>query len=377
MNMDAHTEACLQAMLDKKQMQVLHIGGGWQDEGTDTVLTLLGNEHYRANVRIKPQVMCEMAGVQYPMPMSAKPANGDEYYAASPQGVDQHTWRNDDEDLEWLDQGASMTIVIPDVLTPKGTKCWGKNVNDQEWVEGKFIAFNGAYFVVEVSELAVFLRQCRLDDPIEGWVENTGTAPDLQGLIDLKMGGSIVTDVKAASWNWDLTRPSGGRITHWRYPRTETKEQPMTPHPQADILRRIADGENLEGRVWSFSNQANCWIQWSSWAVLINHEPNYVISDEPGVPPPLPRKMIQLRKDGPWYYQGETVAPGDDVMVWCIWHLNATAEHSESTWKCWDNKTQAKMLRLGLVHLSEENYRLHMTALEDLMLWAHEQGGVK
>ncbi len=34
-------------------------------------------------------------------------------------------------------------------------------------------------------------------------------------------------------------------------------------------------------------------------------------------------------------------------------------------------------LRLGLVHLSEANYKLHMAALEDLLTWAHEQGGVK
>lgn len=150
----------------------------------------------------------------------------------------------------------------------------------------------------------------------------------------------------------------------------------MKPHPQADILRRIAGGENVKDRFWSYVESDRCWVACSPVELLADPGWLYAISDEPGVPPPLPRKMIQLRQGGPKYYQGETVAPGDDVEVWCIWHLNATAEHSESTWKCWTQDVQAKMLRLGLVHLSEASYRLHMAALEDLMLWAHE-GGVK
>ena len=265
-----------------------------------------------------------------------------------------------------------MTIVIPDARTPAGVKCWVRDYEDRPWAEHVFegmLTASGYPFLAYSRNW----RFCRLDDPVEGWVSNTGTMPDVNGPIDLKFENArTLAPQKAASWNWDLNRPPGGRITHWRYPRT--KEPEMKPHPQADILRRIADGEELIDRVWSFSGPSNRWIKCGPWAVLVNPGWTFAVSDEPGVPPPLPRPMIQLRPGGPKYYRGETVAPGDDVMVWCIWHLNATAEHSESTWKCWTQDVQAKMLRLGLVHLSEANYKLHMAALEDLMLWAHARG---
>lgn len=100
--MDEHVRACLQAILDGKQMQ-LNLKAGWTDMEADSALNWLGGtSDLRVNVRIKPQVMCELAGIEYPMPMSAKPANGDDYYVASPQSVDQHTWRDDSADDEWL-----------------------------------------------------------------------------------------------------------------------------------------------------------------------------------------------------------------------------------------------------------------------------------
>lgn len=103
MNMDEHTEACLRAMLEKppKQMQ-RRVSDKWGDCTYDDALGWLGNPYMRGHIRIKPQIMCELAGVQYPMPMSARRADGDDYYVASPQGVDHHTWRNDDADEEWL-----------------------------------------------------------------------------------------------------------------------------------------------------------------------------------------------------------------------------------------------------------------------------------
>lgn len=92
------------------------------------------------------------------------------------------------------------------------------------------------------------------------------------------------------------------------------------------------------------------------------------ISDKPGTPPPLPRKMIQLRKDGPKYYQGETVAPGDEAIVWVACF---PGKPDVSRWKSWRGLDRDSLLRLGLVHLSEANYKLHAAALEDLLEWAH------
>lgn len=101
------------------------------------------------------------------------------------------------------------------------------------------------------------------------------------------------------------------------------------------------------------------------------------ISDEPGVPPPLPRPMIQLRKDGPKYYQGETVAPRDDgTGVWIAMTPEGLVSNHRP-WLAWPKWLREFALRNGLVHLSEANYKLHMVALEDLLMWAKEQGGVK
>ncbi len=101
--MDEHVESCLRAMLDKKQMQWM-LGSAWYDCTMGDALEWLGKDFMRGHIRVKPepQVMCELAGVQFPMPMSARRADGDDYYVASPQGVDHHTWRNDSADEEWL-----------------------------------------------------------------------------------------------------------------------------------------------------------------------------------------------------------------------------------------------------------------------------------
>ncbi len=99
--MDEHTEACLLAILAEKQMQRM-LASEWHDCTMGEALEWLGKDFMRGHIRIKPQVMCELAGAQYPPPMSEALNYGNDYYVASPQGVDQHTWRNDDEDLEWL-----------------------------------------------------------------------------------------------------------------------------------------------------------------------------------------------------------------------------------------------------------------------------------
>lgn len=148
----------------------------------------------------------------------------------------------------------------------------------------------------------------------------------------------------------------------------------MTPHPQADILLRIADGEDLTDRLWCRAKKGSGWLQCVFHGVLLSDSDSdwtFAISDEPGVPPPLPRPMIQLRKDGPKYYRGETVAPADDVEVWL-----ARPAILNNSGRFADFYQRDESLRLGTVHLSEANYKLHMAALEDLMMWAHA-GGVK
>lgn len=100
--MDEHVRACLQAILDGKQMQ-LNLKAGWTDMEADSALSWLGGtSDLRVNVRIKPDPMCELAGIEYPMPMQEAPEYEDDYYVASPQGVTEYTWRNDDEDMKWL-----------------------------------------------------------------------------------------------------------------------------------------------------------------------------------------------------------------------------------------------------------------------------------
>jgi hypothetical protein len=149
----------------------------------------------------------------------------------------------------------------------------------------------------------------------------------------------------------------------------------MTPHPQADILRRIADGEDLKGRLWCLDTQGK-WFPIDMGILLdIDKSHTLAVSDEHNIPPPLPRKMIQLRPGGPKYYRGETVAPGDETRVWLA-RAGFDDEVNSDAWLDWSDDYKSNALRLGLVHLSEANYKLHMAALEDLMLWAHE-GGVK
>ena len=151
----------------------------------------------------------------------------------------------------------------------------------------------------------------------------------------------------------------------------------MKKHPHAAILQRVIDGEDLKGRIWFLNKESSEWVECICYSVLLsNSDWTFAISDEPGVPPPLPRPMIQLRKDGPTYYRGETVAPGDDgTGVWIAITPKANV-YNGCPWLSWSKWLRESALRLGLVHLSEDNYKLHMAALEDLMIWAHE-GGAK
>ena len=99
--MDEHTEACLLAILAEKQMQRM-LASEWHDCTMGEALEWLGKDFMRGHIRIKPQVMCELAGAQYPPPMSEALNYGNDYYVASPQGVDQYKWCDDSADDEWL-----------------------------------------------------------------------------------------------------------------------------------------------------------------------------------------------------------------------------------------------------------------------------------
>lgn len=100
--MDEHVRACLQAILDGKQLEAYsHCADKWSDAHINHVMFLLGSNNLNA-VRIKPVPVCELAGVQFPLPMQEAPEYEDDYYVASPQGVTEYTWRNDDEDMKWL-----------------------------------------------------------------------------------------------------------------------------------------------------------------------------------------------------------------------------------------------------------------------------------
>mgnify|MGYP000532329238 CR=1 FL=1 len=101
MELDQDTKDKLLAVIAGKQMQRM-IASEWHDCTMGDALEWLGKDFMRGHIRVKPQVMCELAGVQYPMPMTEVLNYGDDYYVASPQGVDQHTWRNDCLDVEWL-----------------------------------------------------------------------------------------------------------------------------------------------------------------------------------------------------------------------------------------------------------------------------------
>ncbi len=95
MIMDEHTKACLLAILDGKQMQ-REFGGKWEDASPEQVFAHLTCKDSIA-IRIKPesQVMCELAGVQYPMPMQEAPENGAEVWIAYADGEAAcNDWRN-------------------------------------------------------------------------------------------------------------------------------------------------------------------------------------------------------------------------------------------------------------------------------------------
>ena len=104
MSMDEHTRACLQAILDGKQMQLL-TSGGWCDFDAITVLRRMGlGGRELNNVRIKPEPMCELAGVQYPMPMQEAPKVDTAYWLAKSNGngPDCEEWQGLEIERQWL-----------------------------------------------------------------------------------------------------------------------------------------------------------------------------------------------------------------------------------------------------------------------------------
>lgn len=121
-----------------------------------------------------------------------------------------------------------MTIVIPDARTPAGVKCWVRDSENSAWLErnwmGESTSDNLPFFTGEAC-----WRYCRLDHPVEGWVENTGVQPVADSTkVEVKFAKAAASAVSAASnWHWSIEFAVGD-ITHWRYPR-ETKEPEMKP----------------------------------------------------------------------------------------------------------------------------------------------------
>lgn len=86
--MDEHTRACLQAILDGKQMQKtykLHDAWLWEDCSPERVFLTFA-QGFPENIRIKPQPMCELAGVQFPVPMQEAPKYWEVVWAATASG---------------------------------------------------------------------------------------------------------------------------------------------------------------------------------------------------------------------------------------------------------------------------------------------------
>ena len=117
-----------------------------------------------------------------------------------------------------------MTIVIPDARTPAGVKCWVRDYEDRPWAEH---AFEGMLTASGYPFLAYSRnwRYCRLDDPVEGWVANTGVQPVADATkVEVKFAKAAPSAVSAASnWHWSIEFAVGD-ITHWRYPRTKEPE---------------------------------------------------------------------------------------------------------------------------------------------------------
>ena len=104
MELDQDTKDKLLAVIAGKPMQWMLVPDKWSDCSVAQALGWLGLTYMAKSVRIKPepQVMCELAGAQYPPPMSEALNYGNDYYVASPQGVDQYKWCDDSADDEWL-----------------------------------------------------------------------------------------------------------------------------------------------------------------------------------------------------------------------------------------------------------------------------------
>lgn len=101
MELDQDTKDKLLAVIAGKPMQWMLVPDKWSDCSVAQALGWLGLTYMAKSVRIKPepQVMCELAGVQYPMPLDKEPKDGEVVWKAAANG-----WP---ESCEW---GAGMDI---------------------------------------------------------------------------------------------------------------------------------------------------------------------------------------------------------------------------------------------------------------------------
>jgi hypothetical protein len=105
MNMNKHVRACLQAMLSDKQMQVRpgDDAAAWVDGTVRDALACLAAAPECVRVKPEPQVMCEMAGIRFPVPMREAPKMGVEVWYVASSSVMRCTWADHPIDRNRLD----------------------------------------------------------------------------------------------------------------------------------------------------------------------------------------------------------------------------------------------------------------------------------
>ena len=125
----------------------------------------------------------------------------------------------------------------------------------------------------------------------------------------------------------------------------------MTPHPQADILRAIADGEEMEQKcsdgVWR-GIKSDTLLRWIAVDTSFDYTPYFRIKRKTininGIEVPEPmREEPEFNTD---YWVADPVETGGETA--CIW----------------DNmEADKRWLSLGLCHLTQEAATIHAKAL--------------
>ena len=118
-----------------------------------------------------------------------------------------------------------------------------------------------------------------------------------------------------------------------------------TPHPQADVLRAIADGEEIEvffKEEWLWCRPERALLHASTQEFNLRVKPRTININGFEVPEPL------------------RTAPGDGVVVWILY---LTREGGVLKTQGHDRDALAFWLKAGICHLTQEAAELHAKAL--------------